>query len=260
MQVRWLGINGFEFKQSNTTILLDPYVTRNRKKVCDPARVAKYVREADYIVIGHSHWDHLADTAEIAVRTGAIVIGSRTTCNICRAQGVPGGQLREFSPGQILDFEGFSVEAVPSLHMQPMGYPGFYDSPPAKLVTVADFLEGGTVAPRLRFEDLSILNLGSANYIADALAGIECDYLLMGISGRAPDYTSEVLRLVKTRHVVPTHFDFFETPLEAAGDRIGVPAFVKEVQAVNPVLEVIVPEPLKTMEFASCLSRNEMTA
>jgi hypothetical protein len=55
-----------------------------------------------------------------------------------------------------------------------------------------------------------------------------------------------------TRRVVPTHFDPFETPLETAGDRVGVPAFVEEVRAVDPALEVIVPEPLKPMDFVSC--------
>lgn len=53
MKIKWLGINGFEFEHMGRTILLDPYVSRNSKKVCDPVMVAKYIKKADYVFIGH---------------------------------------------------------------------------------------------------------------------------------------------------------------------------------------------------------------
>lgn len=87
LTIEWLGTNAFRFYYNGKIILLDPQVTRSRTKICDKEIVARYIPRADYIFIGHSHWDHLADAAEISRQTNAVVVGSQTTLNICRAQG-----------------------------------------------------------------------------------------------------------------------------------------------------------------------------
>lgn len=249
MKIRWLGINGFEFQYNGRSILLDPYVTRRMDVICDPASVSRYISGADSIIIGHSHWDHLADTPEIARRSGACVIGSETTLNICRAMGVAPSQLRLCAAGDIINCQDFSIEVFPSRHKQPMLYPGRYDTVPEKMKTIEDFVEGGTFALLFDFGGLRILNLGSAGFIPEALDGLSCDSLLVGISGRKPDFLRELLRCISTQMVIPTHFDFFDTPLEEPGERISIAEFMSEIRLIAPDLKVKVPEPLKWFDL-----------
>jgi L-ascorbate metabolism protein UlaG (beta-lactamase superfamily) len=249
MLVEWLGINGFRFYFNEKIILLDPWVTRNNSKVCDKTAIAEYIPAADYIFIGHSHWDHLADAAEIYRQTGAVIVGSQTTMNICRAQGVPESHLKEFTAGQTLRFADFSVDVFASVHKQPMVYPGIYGTVPGKIETIADFLEGGTFALRFHFDNLTVLNVGSANFIREQLRGVKCNYLLAGIAGRADAYLPDLINCVSPDVVIPTHFDCFETPLEDDCIGVSIEDFETEMASVAPGLKTIIPHPLQELNF-----------
>lgn len=51
----------------------------------------------------------MGDAAEIMRRTGAEIVGSRTTCNICRALKVSEKKIKEVSPGETVDYGTFQV-------------------------------------------------------------------------------------------------------------------------------------------------------
>jgi mRNA degradation ribonuclease J1/J2 len=55
--------------------------------------IDQHVKKADQVLIGHGHWDHLADIPYIAKKTGAQVIGSETHANLMRAFGVVEGKI-----------------------------------------------------------------------------------------------------------------------------------------------------------------------
>lgn len=249
LAIEWLGTNAFRFHYNGKILLLDPQVTRNRTKVCDGEIVASYIPRADYIFIGHSHWDHLADAAEISRQTNAVIVGSQTTLNICRAQGVPEDRLRLFSAGDTLDFGDFKVDVYASVHMQPMRFPGVYESVPEKIETIEDFWEGGTFVLCFRFGSLKILNVGSANFLKKELDGVKCDYLLAGISGRSSTYTKELIESVSPQMVIPTHFDDFETPLEDNIIRIDIEDFKREVLELFPDIKLKIPVPLEKIKI-----------
>ena len=249
LSLEWLGINGFRFCYNGEVILLDPWVTRNNSEVCNKETVAKYIPEADYIFIGHSHWDHLADAAEIHFQTNAIIIGSQTTLNICRAQGVPESHLRLFDAGDTLDFGDFKVDVYASVHKQPMLYPGTYDTVPGKIETIEDFLEGGTFALRFHFGDMKVLNVGSANFLKEEFNEVDCDYLLAGIAGRTDSYTQGLVEVLSPQCVIPTHFDGFETPLEENSIRTDVESYRRDVCKLFPEVKVIVPVPLEKIKI-----------
>jgi L-ascorbate metabolism protein UlaG (beta-lactamase superfamily) len=190
------------------------------------------------IIIGHSHWDHLADAPEIAKRTGASILGSLTTVNICKSLGVASSQLKVCEAGDIMEFGDFTVNVLPSLHKQPMLYPGAYSEVPKKIESIEDFLEGGTFALLFDFCGLRVLNLGSANFIPEALNGLNCDCLLVGISGRADNFMSELMSCISTKLIIPTHFDYFDTPMEQSGERISMASFLQEMQTVAPEVAI----------------------
>ena len=75
------------------------------------------VHRADWILIGHSHFDHLFGAERIAVRTGATVIGSYETVRVLSDAGVPQKQLVAVSGGERIELDATtSVRVLPGLH------------------------------------------------------------------------------------------------------------------------------------------------
>ncbi len=251
---RSIGNKVFAHQQTSSPCPL-PYAIGKNKQKHEDEMLPGTTRQAstqrvDSIIIGHSHWDHLADTPEIARRTGARVIGSATTINICRAMGVPENQLQMCVCGETIKSLEVTVEILPSLHKQPMLYPGSYNCIPEKIESIADFVEGGTFALLFDFGGFRVLNLGSANFIPEALDGLNCDCLLVGISGRADNFLSDLMRCIDTKLIIPTHFDYFDTPMEQAGERISIASFIREMRDVAPEVAITIPKPLEWFDLA----------
>ena len=75
------------------------------------------VDRADFILVGHSHFDHLWGAERIAPRTGATVIGSYETIRLMAEHGVPESQLQPVSAGERIRLSDDVVVSVyPSLH------------------------------------------------------------------------------------------------------------------------------------------------
>ena len=65
-------------------------VSRSRaERAARSASFPRQVERADWIVVGHSHFDHLYGAERIARRTGARILGSHETVRVMEAQGVP---------------------------------------------------------------------------------------------------------------------------------------------------------------------------
>jgi len=228
--------------------LIDPYVSRDHARVCIPKVVRKHIKQADYILLTHSHWDHAGDVVEIAKYTDAVIVGSETMLNICRHFKIAESRLRQFENRRTIQLGAFSVTPLKSRHKEPVGYPGYYHQPPTKLKGASDYLEGGTWALSVKCGGYSFLNLGSANLIDEELAGIECDYLLAGISGRAADYLPRLLNCVDAKLLIPTHWDnFFGHPVEAPGERVSLREFREEMKRIAPQQKIRVLEVLERL-------------
>jgi L-ascorbate metabolism protein UlaG (beta-lactamase superfamily) len=78
---------------------------------------AAEVTKADYILMGHSHFDHLGGADVIAENTGAKIIGSNETCRVMRERGVPDAQLMASQGGERHGLApGVTVRTFPGLH------------------------------------------------------------------------------------------------------------------------------------------------
>jgi len=248
---KFLGINSFAFNSQGKTLLLDPYVSRTpagASTVCRPEVVRKHITVADYIVLGHSHYDHLGDVQEIAAYTNAIIYGSETTLNICRYFGIAENRLILFEDHKPLSLGPFTVTSIPSLHKPSMRTAGEYTSIPKQIAGSGDYPEGGTWAISIVGEGYSLLNIGSANCIEEELKGIQCDYLLVGIAGRKPDFMPRLLGSLEAKYVIPTHWDLFRfNPVEHAGEKYSTLEFTDEVHGINPEQKVKILKILETM-------------
>ena len=251
--LEWLGAAGFRFAYNGTVILLDPYLTRVKNRetpiVSDPAYLAKYIDRADYIVASHSHYDHFADTPALAKMTNALVIGSPTSLNVCRAHGISEDKLHLAAPKLPCVFPEFSVTFLPSQHgLNATGevpFPGRFDTPPEPLPRLApEFVEGGAYAPLFQFGDTKVLHIGSANIIEKEISNVRVDVLLVCIAWRerVPQFLAKLLECTHPTLIIPMHYDDYWTPLEQGlvmRSDTSLTAFCQEVKAIYPQGKVL---------------------
>ena len=72
MKLTYFGHSAFQIETNGTTLLVDPFITGNGHT---EGVVTADELEPDYILLTHAHGDHWGDTADIAGRTGAQVVG-----------------------------------------------------------------------------------------------------------------------------------------------------------------------------------------
>lgn len=112
----WLGTATFRLRVGALTLFLDAYM--DRIEGAPPVGLsAKDVTEADYVLVGHSHFDHIAGAEIIAANTGAKIIGSHESMRVMREKGVPDSQLLPSQGGERHRLaDGVTVRVFPSIH------------------------------------------------------------------------------------------------------------------------------------------------
>lgn len=113
----WYGCATFRLRTAEgLTVFLDAYLDRVPSAQQSGVGVDD-VTEADWILVGHSHFDHLTGAERIAVRTGAGVVGSYESIRLLADAGVAEEQLVPVAGGERVRLdEATTVRAVPSLH------------------------------------------------------------------------------------------------------------------------------------------------
>ena len=72
MKLSYYGHSCFSVEIGGKSLLFDPFITPNElASHIKPDQIA-----ADYILISHGHFDHIADAAEIAKRTDATLVSN----------------------------------------------------------------------------------------------------------------------------------------------------------------------------------------
>ena len=89
--LEWLGCATFRLTIDSLVVLLDTFVDRI-STAPDVGITSDQIKDVDYALIGHSHWDHLAGADVIAKNTGARVICSHESARVLRERGVPDSQ------------------------------------------------------------------------------------------------------------------------------------------------------------------------
>lgn len=112
----WLGVATYRLTVDDLIIFLDAYM--DRVPAAPPVGLtAAAVDRADYILVGHSHFDHLWGAERIARNTGATVIGSHETVRLMTNEKVPEGQLVAVAGGERVRLsDTVTVRVFPSQH------------------------------------------------------------------------------------------------------------------------------------------------
>ena len=111
--INFLGFSAFYITtQNDTRILIDPYLNDN------PATPVKAngFEKVDLILVSHAAFDHIGDTAEIAIKHKCPVICGGDSKLLLMEKGVPSGQLIETVWGLTVKAAGIKVRPVESRH------------------------------------------------------------------------------------------------------------------------------------------------
>src|SRR5205085_4568523 len=82
-KLTWYGHGCWLIETGESKILLDPFLADSPTAPIKPDQV-----EVQYILVSHGHFDHVADAAAIAKRTGATVVSNFEICQWLSNQGV----------------------------------------------------------------------------------------------------------------------------------------------------------------------------
>ncbi len=279
------GAAGWKITDGETVFLLDPYLSRVRfrgrkygphdaTEIPDDPRpviqmdepapsnaetIDRHVPKADFIMLSHSHFNHAMDVPYIARKTGAVVIGTESTCNIAINGGVPDEQIHAVCGGEDYEYGKFSLRVIPSLH-SPLSCKLYKDfgTIPVKddgCLSLNEYVEGGTLAYMLRLGGREILLFGSMNFIEREIEGLRPDVVFVASAPPRLDihnYTERMMRcLGQPPLVVATHWDDQGLPFGAPQDNAlkHTGAFIQEVKAASPNSEVFVPLHFQTLEL-----------
>ena len=122
LAIRWGGFANYELVYNGKIILLDAYYDRG--SYYQPLGVkAADLKRADVLLLGHGHSDHMSDAASIGRQTGAMVVGAPVTTEKLATQMLPARQIKTVTGkgGEVLQFDGFTVEAILGRHSEADG-------------------------------------------------------------------------------------------------------------------------------------------
>ncbi|WP_407685744.1 MBL fold metallo-hydrolase [Mycobacterium sp. HUMS_1102779] len=234
LSVTWLGVSTLLVDDGSSALMTDGYFSRpGLARVAAgtvapaPARVdgclarAKVSRLAAVIAV-HTHIDHVLDSALVADRTGAQLVGGRSAANVGRGYGLSPDRLVVAVGGEPIRLGAYDVTLVRSRHCPPDRFPGAIDAPLTPPVRASAYRCGEAWSALVHHlpSGRRLLIQGSAGFVEGALAGQGADavYLSVGQLGLQPrsylvDYWTQTVRAVGARRVILVHWDDFFRPL-----------------------------------------------
>ena len=269
LSATWMGVATLLLDDGSSALLTDGYFSRPSlarvaagKVAPSPARVdgclarAK-VSQLEAVIPVHTHLDHVMDSALVADRTGARLVGGESAANVGRGYGLPEDRLLLATSGEPIRLGAFDVTLVESHHCPPDRFPGTIDAPLTPPVRASAYRcgEAWSALVHHRPSDRRLLIQGSAGFVRGALAGrrAEVVYLSVGQLGLQPrsyllDYWAETVRAVGARRVILIHWDDFFSPLSKplralpyAGDDLDVSIRVLDELATHDGVALHMP-------------------
>ncbi len=234
LTVRWLGTVNLELTYKGKVILLSAYYDRGPRMPSIGFTPDQVIR-ADYIFLGHAHFDHMSDAAQVALQTGAQVFGHQTVNTVLQAQGVPANQRVVVQNGDVFHFDGFTVEAVHIYHSAYLNQL----TPPAIEALSAPFVNavwGAPTAAEAAAEnaiqakgsfDSSIPGSGVFAY----LLTFDNNFTFMFYDSMNPIITDSVKNVMQR---IGGRTDFATVGYQGASPQTAIPYSLPEIQIFNP--------------------------
>jgi L-ascorbate metabolism protein UlaG (beta-lactamase superfamily) len=220
MKVTYYGHACFAAQVANKTLLFDPFITGNAlAKAIDVKKVP-----ADYILISHGHADHLADAADIAQRTGAMIVSNYEVTVWLGKQGLP--KTHPLNHGGAGRFDFGRVKFVNAIHSSNLPDGTYGGNPGGFVVESAEgnFYYSGDTALTM---DMKLISESTRLTFAALCIG---DNFTMGI-----DDAIKAAEFVRCQEVLGLHYNTFP-PI-----KIDSPAAVEKFRAARQHLHLLEP-------------------
>lgn len=234
LAVTFLGVASLLIDDGETAVLTDGFFSRpSLPKVLfstiapDHARIDAVLARAGVerlaaVLPVHTHYDHAMDSAVVADKTGADLVGGESTAYVGRGHGLPAERIRVATPGEPMTYGGFTLTLIESHHCPPDRFPGEITAPVVPPVKTAAYKCGEAWSILLTHTSgATALLQGSAGFVPGSLAEHRADVAYLGVGQLGVQseeyirtYWAETVETVGARRVVLTHWDDFFRPLD----------------------------------------------
>jgi L-ascorbate metabolism protein UlaG (beta-lactamase superfamily) len=186
----WLGHGTWLIETDDTKILLDPFLDENPSS---PVKAADI--EADYILVSHGHFDHIADAIPIAKRTGATVIAVFEIAEWLKNQGVE--NTLAMNVGGSVDLPFGKVTMTIAYHSSQLPDGSYGGNPVGFVLTIARKRIYFACDTAL-FEDMKLIGMDPIHLAVLPIG----DLFTMG-----PRESLRAIELLAPRMVAPAHYN-----------------------------------------------------
>ena len=220
MKVTYYGHSCFAVETAGRTLLFDPFITPNElARNIDVNQV-----HADFVLISHGHFDHLADAVAIVKRTGALVISNYEITVWLGQQGVSKTHPLNHGGGAPFDFG--RAKFTPAIHSSGLPDGTYGGNPGGFLIETADgaFYYAGDTA--LTY-DMKLIGESTRLRFAALPIG---DNFTMGV-----DDAIKAAEFVRCSEILGLHYNTFP-PI-----RIDAAEAVQKFKAAHKNLRLLLP-------------------
>ena len=234
LSVTFLGVATLLFRDRHVAVLTDGFFSRPGLLRATAGRIAPDVARIEAALAGagigrldavapvHSHYDHAMDAAVVAHRTGARLLGGRSTAHIGRGGGLTESRIGTVRSGDEVFCGEFALTFVASAHSEPDRFPGAIETPVVPPVRWTAYRCGEAWSILVAHASgRTALVQGSAGFVPGALAGRRAEVAYLGAAqlgaretGYLEAYWTHTVRAVGARRVVLIHWDDFFRPLD----------------------------------------------
>ena len=125
IRITWLGHSAFEIVSAGgTDIMIDPFLVKNPATPPEFKDLSRY--HPGYILVTHSHGDHLGDAIELAKRSKAKLVCVAMPAAFEKG-GLPGELFEGTNVGDLVRAGDVKIHVVPAMHSsEPSGRPVGY--------------------------------------------------------------------------------------------------------------------------------------
>jgi L-ascorbate metabolism protein UlaG (beta-lactamase superfamily) len=234
LTVTWAGVTTILVDDGSSALMTDGFFSRPGLATVGLGQISPSASRIDdslkrmgvdrleAVLPVHTHFDHAMDSAAVAERTGARLVGGSSAAQVGVGGGLPEDRLIVATPGQPITLGAYDVTLVESEHCPPDRFPGVITEPVTPPVKTSAYKcgEAWSTLVHHRPSDRRLLIVGSAGFVPGALSGQRADVVYLGVGqlGVQPerylvDYWAETVRTVGARRVVLIHWDDFFRPL-----------------------------------------------
>lgn len=233
LSVTFLGVSTLLVGDGTSAVMTDGFFSRPSLLAVVARRIAPHharidaaleraeVTSLDALVPVHTHFDHAMDSAVVAARTGARLVGGPSATNVGRGGDLPDDRIVHVTTGEQVTCGAFTLTLVESRHCPPDRYPGAINDPVVPPVTASSYRCGEAWSLLLEHTGgRSALIQGSAGFAPGNLSGRSADVVYLGVGqlGLQDEdyirtYWKETVEAVGARRVILIHWDDFFQPL-----------------------------------------------